>query len=531
MKKASVDRCLEYFPNYDLLIDELARTLYQERARVTQKPWKADPVDEREYWGNIKREVINLNGQLNGNISADQEQAKEILTSIASRYANEITGTFDPSIYEFAKKALPVGFSRLLKTSIGQNFKERLNNEFNIKDRFHFTGDLETIRELGTKATLVMVPTHFSNIDSPVIGWAIQELGLPAFIYGAGLNLFGIKILAYFMNRLGAYKIDRRKKNQIYLETLKMYSTLALHQGAHSLFFPGGTRSRSGAIEDKLKLGLLGTAMEAQYLNIANAPKGESGKKIVIVPVVLNYHFVLEAPSLIEQHLKQIGREYYFAENDEFSTSFKIARFIFKFLTRSSELAISFGSCMDLFGNRVDKDGNSFDDKGQKIDIRQYYLSHGELKNDKQRNGEYIRLLGEKIVKSYRRNNIVFSSHLLAFAAFEILKKRFKKLDIYALLRIPEEDREISYMEFAQNIEALRKEIFKMADAGEIIAPEQISWEVSKIIDHGMDQLGLYHDQATLLYTPERNITTQDMKLLYFYHNRLEGFGLEQYVG
>lgn len=512
-------------------MDELARTLFQERVRVTQKPWKADPEDDREYWNNIKKQIIKLNSQQSLEQSADKEDAKEIVSSIISRYANEITGTFDPSIYEFAKKALPVGFSRLLKTSVGQNFKERLSNEFKIKDRFHFTGDLDTIRELGTKATLVMVPTHFSNIDSPVIGWAIQELGLPAFIYGAGLNLFGIKILAYFMNRLGAYKVDRRKKNHIYLETLKMYSTLALHQGAHSLFFPGGTRSRSGAIEDKLKLGLLGTAMEAQYLNLINEKEGETAKKIVVVPVVLNYHFVLEAPSLIEQHLKETGKEFYFTENDEFSTSFKIARFIFKFLTRSSELAISFGPCMDLFGNRVNKDAVSRDSRGKEIDIKDYYLSDGKLKNDKQRNGEYIRLLGEKIVKEYRRNNIVFSSHLLAFAAFEILKKRYKKLDIYALLRIPEEDREITYSEFAQNIEALRKEIFILADKGEIIAPEQISWDISKIIDHGVDQLGLYHNQATLLYTKERNITTQDMKLLYFYHNRLEGFGLEQYVG
>ena len=87
-----------------------------------------------------------------------------------------------------------------------------------------------------------MVPTHFSNLDSILIGWVIHVLGLPPFIYGAGLNLFNIKILAYFMNSLGAYKVDRRKKNPIYLEALKSYSNLAIQEGAHSLFFPGGTR-------------------------------------------------------------------------------------------------------------------------------------------------------------------------------------------------------------------------------------------------------------------------------------------------
>ena len=111
-----------------------------------------------------------------------------------------------------------------------------------------------------------------------------------AFVYGAGLNLFGIRALAYFMNKLGAYKVDRRKKNLPYLETLKTYSTLAMTNGCNSLFFPGGTRSRSGAIEDKLKLGLLGTAMEAQRLNYLN--NGAEAKKIFVVPVVFGYNFV-----------------------------------------------------------------------------------------------------------------------------------------------------------------------------------------------------------------------------------------------
>ena len=184
-----------------------------------------------------------------------------------------------------------------------------------------------------------------------VIGWAIQELGLPAVIYGAGLNLFGVRILAYLMNRLGAYKIDRRKKNPFYLETLKTYSRTALNEGVHSLFFPGGTRSRSGELENQLKLGLLGTTMDAQYNNFARAKAtGEPAKKIIVIPVVMNYHFILEAPSLIDEHLKRTGEGLFYAENDQYSTSFKILRFIYKFLTQSSKIYLSFAPPMDLFG-------------------------------------------------------------------------------------------------------------------------------------------------------------------------------------
>jgi glycerol-3-phosphate O-acyltransferase len=41
-------------------------------------------------------------------------------------------------------------------------------------------------------------------------------------------------------------------------------SSLSIQRGTNSIFFPGGTRSRSGAIENKLKMGLLGTLVEAQ---------------------------------------------------------------------------------------------------------------------------------------------------------------------------------------------------------------------------------------------------------------------------
>ena len=145
-----------------------------------------------------------------------------------------------------------------------KKFGAFFRSKYTLRDKIHIVGKVKMLRKLASQGTIIMVPTHFSNIDSMLIGWVIHSLGLPAFIYGAGLNLFNIKIFAYFMNSLGAYKVDRRKKNITYLETLKMYSNLAIQKGAHSLFFPGGTRSRSGMIEKNLKLGLLSTAVEAQ---------------------------------------------------------------------------------------------------------------------------------------------------------------------------------------------------------------------------------------------------------------------------
>ena len=66
-----------------------------------------------------------------------------------------------------------------------------------------------------------MVPTHFTHLDSALIGWAISHLGLPPFMYGAGMVLFNMSIFSYFMDSLGAYKVDRRKKTSLISRNIK----------------------------------------------------------------------------------------------------------------------------------------------------------------------------------------------------------------------------------------------------------------------------------------------------------------------
>src|SRR5207344_2939506 len=98
-----------------------------------------------------------------------------------------------------------------------------------IHERIKLFGPIEKIRKLSKDGVLVIVPTHSSNMDSIMIGYALDEIaGLPAFSYGAGLNLYNSEFFGYFMNRLGAYRVDRRKKNPVYLESLKAMSNISL---------------------------------------------------------------------------------------------------------------------------------------------------------------------------------------------------------------------------------------------------------------------------------------------------------------
>lgn len=513
--------------NTDLLKEELETTLYREKLRIKQNPWAVDPDDDSDFWRKVRQVLVQTSADPHLNKTQKKKKYLEVLDDITMRYSEEIASNFVHTHYKVTRRIVTFGFARLLNAARVKGIKSLFSNQYTLQDKIQIVGETDQIRELASKGTIVMVPTHFSNLDSILIGWIISVLGLPPFIYGAGLNLFNIGIFAYFMNALGAYKVDRRKKNLLYLETLKTYSSEAIQDGVHSLFFPGGTRSRSGMIEKKLKLGLLSTAVEAQR---ANYQKGlhDVGGKIFIVPVTINYHFVLEAPSLIQEYLSITGQERYYKERDEFSTSYKISKFLVKFFTKGSDISVSIGKAMDVLGNYVDTAGNSFDRHGRKIDTRDYFISNGKVTVDSQREEEYTHHLGRRIVEEFHINNRVFSSHLVAFTAFQLIKRENRKLDLYNLLRLPEEDIFLVYVEFKEACEMVLNRIFELEEAGKLQVAPHMRQDIDSIINHGLDNVGMYHAKRPLIKNNNGNIETQDLSVLYFYHNRLIGYDLEK---
>jgi glycerol-3-phosphate O-acyltransferase len=509
------------------LIDELEATVYREQQRMKRNRWRVDPKDEALFWGKIKEELVSL---ANKPIEDQHEKADELLKRIVYRYADEIAGNFKPSQYRFTREVVKFWFARLLNGARVKKFGAFWRNRYTLRDKIHIVGKVKLLRKLARKGTVVMVPTHFSNLDSILIGWVIHSLGLPAFIYGAGLNLFNIKIFAYFMNSLGAYKVDRRKKNLPYLETLKMYSTIALQKGAHSLFFPGGTRSRSGMIEKQLKLGLLSSTIDAQRNIFLEAKPGEEPNKIFIVPVTLNYHFVLEAPDLIEDYLSSKGQDRYLPEQDRYG-SWQLLQFLFKFFTKGSSISVSIGKGLDIMGNYVNEEGSSIDDQGRTVDTKDYFITNGQLSIDRQREDEYTRMLSQKIVKEYHRINRVFASHLVAFVAFVMWQKKHPKLDLFGLLRLPEEDLFLSYEEFRDTCKRVRKQIYRMKIENKVSIASHLKGDIDEVIKRGLYNVGIFHLKRPLLRNRDGNIITRDLNVLYYYHNRLVGYELDKFIG
>lgn len=506
----------------DMVQDMIAKTIYLELIRIKEEPWKVDPPNEKQYWNRIKSSLVKRS--LDKEDEAAKANTEEILYRIIGRYSEEIVGTFNIKTFLFARKFLTIFFHRLLNTAASRNFKRFYGTRFQVYERFKVRGSVDVIRNLFSKGTVVVVPTHFSNLDSILIGYVMDAvLGLPSFSYGAGLNLYNTGYTAYFMNRLGAYRIDRRKKNPIYLETLKAMSNLSIQRGTNSLFFPGGTRSRSGSIETRLKLGMLGTTVEAQRVMCDK----DADNKVFIVPLIMSYPVVLEARQLIDQHLKKTGKEQYIEAG---YSRRKVLKFIWKLFSEKADMTLSFGRPMDVLGNFVDAEGQSFDRHGNKIDIKDYFLTDGKVTADLQRETEYTRILSERIVRRFHRENIVLSSHLLAFTVFNLLTHSNLNLDLYGLLRLPSEDHVFEKSVVEAAVEKMRDQLIELKENGGIKLSKEIYYDIPKLIEHGIRSIGNFHAQKALSIQKSGDIVSEDFKLLYYYHNRLDNYDLHKKI-
>jgi len=329
--------------------------------------------------------------------------------------------------------------------------------------------------------------------------------------------------MAYFMNRLGAYKVDRRKKNKIYLESLNTYSTLSLKRGVSSIFFPGGTRSRSGHLETKLKLGLLSTLIEAQRIHCVE----EENKRIFVIPLIISYHFVLEAKQLIDHHLRATGKEKYLKARGSKLGFRTILRFIKHLFKTESEVVFSVGKPMDVFGNNVNKSGESFDEKGKKLDIRDYFKFNGKFVEDLQRERVYTKILGDNIKKSYLSESIILSSHLLAFGMFKYFELSRPHDDLFTLVSLPLDTLVVDMPTACNIIDQLKSVLVDKEANGEIKLSEQIHLPTEELIEDAIKNLGVYHARRPIVKRKNATLMSEDFKLLYFYHNRLDDYNIK----
>lgn len=509
----------------DRIGDLISRVSYLELIRLKETPWKVDPPNEEQFWKRVRSEVTSNDKH---KPAIKQQNNLELLRRIIHRYTTEIAGNFKESTFLFARKFLTIFFKRLLNAAAGKKFRRLWSTRLELYERIKIHGDVDHVRNMFSHGTVVILPTHLSNLDSIMIGYALDAVvGLPAFSYGAGLNLYESEIFAFYMTRLGAYRVDRRKKNPIYLDSLKIMSQVMLERGTNSLFFPGGTRSRSGAIERELKYGLLNSLLSAQR----SIYQTGGSQKIIVVPLIIGYHCTLEAQTLINSHLKSTGEEKFVGSGKRMLTVRSLLSFAWKFFSQSSEIHLSFGEPMDVLGFRLDTNASSIDERGHEVDIKEFFTLHGKIEANRQRESVYTRKLAEKVVENYERYYVVLTSHLAAFTAFQLMKKIHPSMDLYALLRLPVDMLSIPYSLFKETYLKFLTILKQMEKEGKIKLQKELhTLEIDEIIKHGIKHLGTFHAVLPLKYGHKENILPKNPMLVFYYHNRLSGYDIEELI-
>jgi glycerol-3-phosphate O-acyltransferase len=314
---------------------------------------------------------------------------------------------------------------------------------------------------------------------------------------------------------------------------LKTYSCVVLENGYHSLFFPGGTRSRSGAVERRLKLGLAGTGVEAMA---RTAARGEP-RPVFFVPATINYLLTLEAETLIDDFLQEEGKHRYIIEDDESSRAIRVASFLRKLLVLDAACVIRLGTPLDCFGNEVDDDAVSRDRRGHAIDPLSYLTDgEGRVGPDPARDAQYTRELGHAIVEAFHRNTVVMSTHLVASCAFAELCEATTQTtassagagrprDIFALLR-RREDVIVPRSELALRVERLRDRARELEARGRIVLRPQLARATGReILDEALRAFRGYH--TTHVLEPRgADLVLVDTRLIFYYQNRLAAHGL-----
>ena len=506
----TTDRAVETTKDPLFVLNDAA---YHETRRL-DKTKRPKDIERLDGWRALARAV--------GRMSDSERRAK--LRVLANEYAQDIAGNFDPRVFRLSTRLMPSLVTSLLSPRALPRMLRDPAQLFSLDalaDKVVTHGDVDKLRHLATLGTLVFVPTHSSNLDSIVFGFALERSGLPPATYGAGKNLFTNPLLSFFMQNLGAYKVDRRLRHMLYKHCLKTYSTVLIENGYHSLFFPGGTRSRSGGIEQKLKLGLMGTGIEAYTRTLLAGRE----RKVFFVPSTINYLITLEAETLIADFLKEAGKARFIIDDDESTRLGRVTTFARQLLGLNASVVIRFGDPLDPFGSTVGDDGVSHDRRGRAVEAASYVKNlDGEVTIEASRDAQYTRELGREIAATFRRETHIMSTNIVAAACFDQLRRQVPSSDLFTVLRL--RDHVVSRDDLAREVLRVRDELVDLEKSGAISLSDSVATcSGGDIVSQAMRAFRGYHTTPVIEPRSE-GIALRDTSLLFYYQNRLCEHGL-----
>jgi glycerol-3-phosphate O-acyltransferase len=208
--------------------------------------------------------------------------------------------------------------------------------------------------------------------------------------------------------------------------------------------------------------------------------------------------------------------------DDEFSEARTVVAFVRQLLKLDARVHVTFGQPLDIAGNPVDAQLRSLDPHGRPIDRAGYVTDrNGAVVEDAQRDHLYTERLARKLCEAYQRDFVVQSTHLAAWAAWEALRAHHPGLDVYRLVRLAADQKEVPRVE----VEALIAHALDQLGGHPRTGPAT----PGRILDEAVSLFANFHRVRALeISGPQRNQVRLAGELTLYYRNRLDGFRLSR---
>jgi glycerol-3-phosphate O-acyltransferase len=185
------------------------------------------------------------------------------VTRTAARYLREIAAAHSPRVIDLVCRLWRALYSRGYGASLHYDREQ-----------------LEGLASLCQRHPVAFLPSHKSNLDHPVLQWALYENGLPPNHTAGGINM-NFFPMGPLVRRSGVFFIRRSfKDNEIYKFVLRQYVDYLVEKRFPLEWFLEGGRSRSGKLLPP-RYGL--------FTYVVDAYRRGKTDDVILVPVAIAY--------------------------------------------------------------------------------------------------------------------------------------------------------------------------------------------------------------------------------------------------
>jgi glycerol-3-phosphate O-acyltransferase len=154
-----------------------------------------------------------------------------------------------------------------------------------------------------------------------------------------------------------------------------------------------------------------------------------------------------------------------------------------------------------------------------------YVERDGKRVLDHTRDGQYTRELGDVVMEHYLRDTVAMPTHVVATAAFALLRKRTPNADLFALVRRRDEV-VVPWRDFVEEIERTQRRLLDLEARGAIVLSTAVRGATAtELLNDAERALNGYHTHP-IIRSREQGVALLDPKVLLYYQNRLAAHGV-----